>query len=458
MTKSEFIEFVADVAVSDWNKRHIILPSVVIAQACKESGFGTSQLAVAANAIFGIKLNGWTGKAYNKEANEMEPDGSISTHPDTLWRAYDSWEQSIIDHSSYIATRKVGNQTEPNFKAVIGETNVNKAIAGLVGDSIRQFAAALCTDEELKKYVLEGTTQFPYFTGHEYAQSLYTNYILKYDLTKYDVSKEPVKPNIVLQTSTNKTTLKNNRKIEYIVLHYTAGTTSKAGTALNTANYFSKSAAEASADFIVDDSTIVQYNPDILNRYCWHSGGNKYSTLGGSLYGIAKNANSIGIEICSNNDTGKVTQANDKHWYFNQESLNNALNLVKWLMHEHGIDVSHVIRHYDVTGKPCPGIVGWNADTGSEAAWLQFKSLLGSDQEAPEPEQKYWRVQVGAYSKIENAEMMKAKMIQSGHPAFIKQVDGLYKVQAGAFSVSANAQALQARLMYEGFSAFIVYS
>lgn len=186
MNEESFINYVAEIAVRDWNERRIMLPSVVIAQACKESAFGTSELAVNANALCGIKLNGWTGKSYRKKADEQNPDGSMRTDPNTLWRAYDSWEQSILDHSTYIAERKVGNQTEPNFKAIIGETNIKKVIAGFVGNENRYVTSLACKDPELRQYVLEGKSVFPYATGINYPQSLLDDYILKYNLTKYD--------------------------------------------------------------------------------------------------------------------------------------------------------------------------------------------------------------------------------------------------------------------------------
>ena len=108
---------------------------------------------------------------------------------------------------------------------------------------------------------------------------------------------------IIKKVSTHNTSAKPQRSIDYIVIHYTAGTTSKKGTALNTANYFSKSKVSASADFIVDDAQIVQYNPDLRNRYCWAVGsakGKLKSKAGGSLYGKATNSNCVSIEICSN--------------------------------------------------------------------------------------------------------------------------------------------------------------
>ena len=82
-----------------------MLPSVVVAQALKESAWGTSELAKKANALFGIKKNGWTGKIYIKTATEQKPDGSYYIVDNTQWRAYDNWENRIIDHNTYIATR-----------------------------------------------------------------------------------------------------------------------------------------------------------------------------------------------------------------------------------------------------------------------------------------------------------------------------------------------------------------
>lgn len=187
MVQDAFIRLVADIAVKDWRERRIMLPSVVIAQACKESAFGRSELAENAKALFGIKKNGWTGKTYRKKAEEQNPDGSIRTDEDTLWRAYDSWEESILDHNTYIAERKIGNQTEPNFSEVIGETNVKKVLAGLVGNGNRESVADMCTDPELRSFVIKGKTAYGYATGLGYPQSLLYDYILKYNLIQYDI-------------------------------------------------------------------------------------------------------------------------------------------------------------------------------------------------------------------------------------------------------------------------------
>lgn len=215
--------------------------------------------------------------------------------------------------------------------------------------------------------------------------SLWQEYkeIEKYGLTVYDgkaeqEDKTSMNISITKKTSTHNTTAAAGRAIRYIVVHYTAGVTSKPGSAAGTASYFGGTSKQVSADFIVDDGGAVQYNGNIRNRYTWHCGGGKYNTKGGAYYGKATNRNTIGIEVCSTNDTGKMTVANDSHWRFTDKVVSNLVELVKYLMAEYGIDAAHVIRHYDVNGKPCPGIIGWNEDTGSAAKWAAFKARLGA--------------------------------------------------------------------------------
>ena len=234
---------------------------------------------------------------------------------------------------------------------------------------------------------------------------------------------------IINKFSTAHTTAKKNREIKYIVIHYTAGVTSRAGTALNTANYYPQS-NNVSADFTVDDTAAVCYNGDIINRYTWHCGGSKYNTKGGSYYGKCTNANSIGVEICCTNSTGKMQNANDKSYSFTPAVINNAVELVKQLMKWYNIPPENVIRHYDVTGKPCPGVIGWNKESGSEAEWEKFKAkLAGADlhkQQAISEKRdvtaqglRYY-VQVGAFSEKENAEKYLTEVKKTFPQAFIK--------------------------------------
>ena len=184
----------------------------------------------------------------------------------------------------------------------------------------------------------------------------------------------------VTQASTIHTSVRSAHKIEYLVFHYTASTTSNPGTAFNICNVF-KTSRNASADYIVDDEKIVQYNPDPYNYYCWAVGDRGIDNNGGKYCGICKNSNSISIEICSNLHKGANHEIpNHNGWYFTDKTLANALKVGKILIAKYGFGPNQVIRHYDVTGKLCPGVPGWNPEPGShdESQWLLFKHLLFS--------------------------------------------------------------------------------
>lgn len=169
--------------------------------------------------------------------------------------------------------------------------------------------------------------------------------------------------------------------IKYLVIHYTAGTTSKPGSATSCRNVFLR--VKSSADFAVDDETMVQVNPDPLNWYCWAVGD------GNGKYGVT-NKNSISIEICSNLEKGSTAKVpNHEGWYFTEASLDNAVRLAKMLMKKYNIPFENVIRHYDASRKACPGIIGWNngscynkttgKTTGkknTDEEWIKFKNRL----------------------------------------------------------------------------------
>lgn len=163
LTREEFYEFVGEIARRDWQERHIMLPSVVVAQAGIESDEGKSELAINANALFGIKKNGWTGRVYVKDAKEQNPDGTYRVDKLEEWRAYDSWEQSILDHNDYINTRSTDGGKTLRYAPVIG-----------------------CEDYLLACLYLE---ECGYATSQSYAETL-VNYIKANNLTRFDVFEE----------------------------------------------------------------------------------------------------------------------------------------------------------------------------------------------------------------------------------------------------------------------------
>ena len=151
-----------------------------------------------------------------------------------------------------------------------------------------------------------------------------------------------------------------NRPIRYIAIHYTAGTTSRRGQAMQVRGVFLQ--RSASADFVVDDDTIVQVNPDLRNYYCWAVGDAKNKwTGGGGLYGQATNRNTVSIEICSTLRPGtSASVPNHDGWSLTPQAVEQARRLVRHLMQQYGVPRERVVRHYDITGKLCPGVPGWN--------------------------------------------------------------------------------------------------
>lgn len=151
---------------------------------------------------------------------------------------------------------------------------------------------------------------------------------------------------------------RSTSKIKFIVIHFTAN---DGDSDTGNANYFKKNVVKASAQYFVDSDSITQSVPD--NYVAWSVGGSKYSncrsTGGGKFYGICNNTNSLNIELCDDKKNGKI--------YPSQKTIDNALALTKKKMKQYGIPASHVIRHFDVTGKACPGY--WCGTAAKNKKW-----------------------------------------------------------------------------------------
>ena len=103
MTKNEFIEKIGNIVKNENNRRgRPLFNSVVIAQACLETGFGQSKIMMRTNGIFGIKATpSWKGKIYNSKTSEFY-DGKTRTIINSDFRAYNSLEESISDYFDLI--------------------------------------------------------------------------------------------------------------------------------------------------------------------------------------------------------------------------------------------------------------------------------------------------------------------------------------------------------------------
>lgn len=157
------------------------------------------------------------------------------------------------------------------------------------------------------------------------------------------------------QIKFNRTTRKE--KAKYIVIH-TTGNPRKGADAEAHFNYWNGSNVGQSADFVVDDKQALQIN-DYNKYYTWHCGDGK------GKYGIT-NSNSIGIEICINQD-GNFDKA-----------VENAVKLVRDLKKETGI--TNVVRHYDASRKNCPAEFSAN----NWAKWHSFLERVNQEEQPTE--------------------------------------------------------------------------
>ena len=120
--------------------------------------------------------------------------------------------------------------------------------------------------------------------------------------------------------------------IQFLVIHYTAN---NGDTVQNNLDYFAGNAVGASAHYFVDENGFGQSVQD--GDTAWHCGASSYR------HPSCRNANSIGVELCSRKDSRG-------NYYFLDQTVYNAAALARELMGKYGIDRTHVVRHYDVTG------------------------------------------------------------------------------------------------------------
>lgn len=155
-------------------------------------------------------------------------------------------------------------------------------------------------------------------------------------------------------------------RIRYIVIHYVGAL----GGARANCQWYAGGNRGASAHYFVDfDGAVWQSVED--QNVAWHCGAKTYR------HPECRNANSIGIEMCVRN---KGSQADtSRSWYFEDATVQSAINLTRELMDKYHIPDDHVIRHYDVTGKICPNPYVYNTTAHT---WDQFKSAIAETTES----------------------------------------------------------------------------
>lgn len=151
MSKESFIKELAPYA-QEVQASYYILASLIIAQACLESGYGTSELAIKGKNLFGVK-GAYNGESVTIETIEHDTQGEIYKIT-ADFKKYPTWLESLEDLAN-----KYKNGTSWNkdlYKGVVGETNYKTAVqiiknAGYATD-VNYVAKVISIIEENKLY------------------------------------------------------------------------------------------------------------------------------------------------------------------------------------------------------------------------------------------------------------------------------------------------------------------
>lgn len=153
---------------------------------------------------------------------------------------------------------------------------------------------------------------------------------------------------------------RGKNKIEWIVIHY-LGVPNADNENLYGGGY--------GGHYYVSRKGQIYKAADPKTAVTWHCGGQRqgYDPGSAKYLGICTNYNSIGIEngVCFDNE-----------WYFTTETQESLVYLVSTLMDEYKINIDHVIRHWDVSGKNCPQPYVVNHKHNTSWTWDEFKSKL----------------------------------------------------------------------------------
>lgn len=146
---------------------------------------------------------------------------------------------------------------------------------------------------------------------------------------------------------------RGHNEIHFIVIHDT-GNKSRGAGAMAHYRYLQGATRPGSAHYYVDDKEIIQTIGD--SRVAW-AVGDTWARKNRTRSDVT-NYNSVSIEMCINSDSNGAA------------AYKNVLELTKNLMRKFKVPADRVVRHFDASGKPCPG--SWQANKW--AKWWQFKA------------------------------------------------------------------------------------
>lgn len=240
-----------------------------------------------------------------------------------------------------------------------------------------------------------------------------------------------------------------NRKhsIDTITIHCVVGQCSVE----TLGNVFAPSSRQASSNYGVGyDGKIGMYCEEKDRSWCTSSASNDHRAITIEVasdtthpYAVKDVAYEALIklvaDICKRNGIKKLV------WSTNKEDRVN---------HRNGCNMT---VHRDYANKSCPGeyLYSRHSDIANRVNALLSSENAPVKEDKPVSNNQLYRVQVGAFSVLKNAQNQEKRVKAKGFDTYLVQVGKLYKVQVGAFSVKANAEAMLKKVKDAGFDCFI---
>lgn len=388
----EFIKQIAPYVIKFAPSYHIAVYSPIIAQAVLESSHGTSELAVNATNIFGIKYREGrcptANGTYVKVGSEQKADGSYESEP-MLWCKFPSMEACVQGYFDFTNT--------PNYANLKGVTDPETYLKNIKAD---KYASSL-------DYV-----------------SKVMNVIRKYDLTQYDkeVDKMSNSPLIsYTKISPNKTSPRNHA-IDTVTIHCMAGNLSVESCG----ELFAKASRKASSNYgIGTDGRIARYVDEADRSWCSSNAAN--------------DNRAITIEVA--NDGGAETG-----WHVSDKALNALIELLADICKRNNIkkllwkgdkkligqvDKQNMTVHRWFAAKACPGDYLYNLHSEIAAQVnKRLGSATGTSESGSNSSENIYRVrksvddsktQIGAYKSLSNAK----KQADANPGYFVFDKDGV---------------------------------
>ena len=437
-------------------KRYGYLPSVLIAQACLENGYGMAKdcySLIQVNNMIGQKsellnsswvslgLSVWNGKSITK--NTPEQYGNQIVRINDNFRVFDSIEQSLADFLLFLTyASNYGAGGAPKYGGEVLSIKDPESLIRAVGGR-------------------------GYATGQTYPTSV-MRIVREHNLTQYDdltnvpmtdqippaLRKEAAPVNSPLVSYTKLSPCNSGQrtmKIDRITPHCIVGQLS----AETIGACFDHASVQASCNYgIAVDGRVALIVPENVRSWCSSSSANDQRAVTIECASdktapwafrdnVYQRLIELCVDICKRNGKNKLLWLADKQ---------------KTLAYQPAADEMILTVHRWFANKACPG--DWLYERLGDLAEKVTKALGGSSvpsgSDPTEGAKKLYRVQVGAYKERGNAERKLRQISATGTDCFITELqEGYYRVQCGAYSIKQNADNKANALQYMGFDAII---